>query len=273
MIKMKLNTLLKKFSVNSTGFPAFAGLGEHSNEKGVDVMLSTLPAAVLASQGVTEYYAPVIPRDSKFMTTDDVLKADLDVQEYKIEHNVSWNGGAGNTVIVSRHQGTIDYIKNNSGNADVQILDGNITAEDIQGKQVIGTLPPHLITECDAYIAVSIKDFDYAKDGDLQGEELRNRIVFNDPIRLIDKSRLHVLSMTFMDTIEMGYGGGQFKELETFEEAYKIASQCSGESGYTSITYYHPNGKVWSIGGDWYLNDNEHEELLEKMKEFESVNK
>lgn len=196
---MKLQTLLNHFKVTSTGFPAFAALGEHS--KGTDkATLSTLPAAVLASQGVKEYYSPIIPRDSKFMTVEDVLQADLDVRKYRIEMvdklDMLKYANPIDTVIVSRHKGTIDHIlKDFTLIQRPQVLDGNITADDIKGKHVIGTLPPHLITECDVYTAISIKDFDYANDGDLHGEELARRIVINDPIKL----REIVLKLDFID--------------------------------------------------------------------------
>lgn len=191
----KLNTLIDGKEVKATGFPAFAGLT--NTEGDADVIISTLPAAVLAEQGIMEYYAPVIPRNSVFNTTDDVLAADLDVKKYRIavltDKQVYPYQDPFNTVIVSRHQGTIDYICNHLpwdalGDDALlpPILSGNVTADDIINKLVIGTLPPHLVSECMAYQAVTVKNFDYAKDGDLTGDELAERIVVSPPIELTE---------------------------------------------------------------------------------------
>lgn len=184
----KLNNLLSTKKVVASGFPAIAGLGEFS--KGTDeVVLSTLPASALAGKGITEYYAPVIPRDSKFATAQDVIDADLDVQQYKIEvlqepADLLEYANPVKTIIVSRHPGTIDYIHDDLDWFMSKVFDGNVTADDVKGKHVVGTLPPHLVAECDVYTAISIKDFDYTKDGDLAGEDFKQRVLVNKPIKL-----------------------------------------------------------------------------------------
>lgn len=177
---MKLNQLLNDFKVVASGFPAFAGLAEFAKGEN-EVVLSTLSPNVLYDQGIKEYYAPVIPRNSKFETTQDIIDADLDVNKYDIYYVESDDINYMDNVIVSRHQGTVDYIKGRLIAKRVPVFD-SVTADDIKDKCVIGTLPPHLVAECGAYVAITIKDFDYTKDGDLSGDELNERIVWHNPI-------------------------------------------------------------------------------------------
>ena len=54
-------------------FPAFKGLEEFCNKEGKVVNLCTLPAELLLQQGITEYYAPVIPRGSMFKTAQEIM--------------------------------------------------------------------------------------------------------------------------------------------------------------------------------------------------------
>lgn len=131
----------------------------------------------------------MIPRDSKFTTPQDVIVADLDVQQYKIDvlkepAELLDYANPLATIVVSRHKGTADYIQNDLNWWGTKVFDGNINVEDVKDKHVIGTLPPHLIAECDVYTAISVKDFDYTKDGDLAGNELKERIMVNKPIKL-----------------------------------------------------------------------------------------
>lgn len=183
----KLNQLLEAKNVTALGFPAIQGLSNFS--KGAEkVVLATLPAAMLLELGIESYYAPIIPRDSKFATAQDIINADLDVQKYvvcKVEKiEMVKYANPIDAIIVSRHEGTVDYIKNNLGFNGAKVFSGNVTANDVKGKHVIGTLPPHLVSECDVYTAISIKDFDYNVDGDLQGKALQDRIIVSDAIKL-----------------------------------------------------------------------------------------
>lgn len=61
------------------------------------------------------------------------------------------------------------------------VLD-SIAPDDIRSKDVVGTLPPHLIQYARSFRAVVISDFDYNKDGELSGDELRERMVFTETI-------------------------------------------------------------------------------------------
>lgn len=171
---MKLSQLLSTKKVVASGFPAIAGLSDHS--KGTEeVVLSSLAPSILQAQGVTEYYALELPRGTVFNTTEDIIAADLPVRKFVITEPFDVDSLP--VVIVSRHKGTVDILLERHGGADV--LDA-VTAEDIKGKHVVGTLPPHLITAAGAYTAVTIRGFDYTKDGDLSGDELAQRLVIAD---------------------------------------------------------------------------------------------
>lgn len=178
---MKLNELVKSNKVVAYGFPAFKGLEKQSNPEGTEVIISTLSPAVMADMGISVYYAPVLPRNTVFNTTDEVLAADLDVQLVTVLKYPSWDiVNQDKIIIVTRHQGTIDILKDMYPTATV--LTGNVTAEDITGMHVIGVLPPHLIQYCQSFRAATIKDFDYSKDGDLSGQELLDRLIISEPI-------------------------------------------------------------------------------------------
>jgi len=178
---MKLSQLLSTKKVIASGFAAIAGLGGHS--KGTEeVVLSSLAPSILAEQGVTEYYALELPRGTVFNTPEEIIAADPDVRRYTIQSvdNVSDL----DVVIVSRHAGTVALLQDRYPGA--QVLD-SVTPDQIAGKHVVGTLPPHLITAAGAYTAVTIRGFDYAKDGDLAGQELAARIVIADkPLRVVE---------------------------------------------------------------------------------------
>lgn len=181
---MKLNELLAKKDVITSGFPAVKGLREFSMGEG-EVFLSTLPAAVLAAQGIIKYYAPILPRDVVFETPEDIINADIDVLYYEIEKLEPKEAVKLPTVIVTRHKGTEEHLFKKLSKQTVVLCDA-VTAKDVTGRHVIGTLPPHLISACAAYSAVSIKGFDYAAgDSDLTGAALEERIVIHRPIRLI----------------------------------------------------------------------------------------
>ena len=174
----KLNDIIKTSHVTAYGFKALVDLAETSKEAGENVIVSALSPAVMAERGFIEYYAPKLPRGSVFNTAKDVENADLDVNLVKVDKgNVK---DCGRTLIVSRHPETIEILKEMYPEAEV--LSGNVSPEDINGAFVAGTLPPFLIQYAGAYQAFTINDFDYTKDGDLKGEELKNRSHICDPI-------------------------------------------------------------------------------------------
>lgn len=168
---MKLNDLLTK-NIKAYGFQAFVDYAAQSNPDGDDIIVSTLSPAIMHDMGIGIYYAPVLPRNAVYHTADDVKAADLDVN--RIAVYTAPDDGYSHTLIVSRHAGTVDILKGMYPEAEVT---DSVTDTSILGRcLVVGTLPPALIQYCHAYKAVTIRDFDYAKDGDLSGDALRDRL-------------------------------------------------------------------------------------------------
>lgn len=231
---MRIKDLLSVSKVVSSGFPAVEGLGEYSNKEGNEIVLSTLPASVLAEKGVELYVAPRFERGQVFETTEDIIEANIPIDAYRIVTDFTPAElrsltKRDNTIIVSRHQGTIDILTTMYPTA--KVFDGNVSADDIAGKHVIGTLPPFLITECGIYTPVTIKDFDYNKDGDIRGEELEDCLIIGDPFSLIkqevsfpDLSSEQGIKEFFRDSEYSGYtrkyadlsllGGAIYQEVE-----------------------------------------------------------
>lgn len=182
---MKLNTIVKNNHVEGYGFKAIVDLSDlsASGDCGGDIaIVSSLSPAVMAEKGIFCYYAPVLPRGTVYHTAEELLSADLDVNVINVD-KVDGNFEA--DLIVSRHPGTTAILSDMYPDAD--IVTGNITPEDLDSKRVAGTLPPHLIQYCTGYRAAVIKDFDYSRDGDLSGEELKERFKLCDPIKVTIK--------------------------------------------------------------------------------------
>ena len=178
----KLQDVLNAFGVTGMGFEVMYGLAQHS-QHGVggdssNVVVSTLPAAVMAAKGIKTYFAPQFERGQVFETTEELIKANPTVNFFAITNGDEYT----ETIIVSRHGGTVEILKEKY--PDAEVLTGNVNAETVKGKHVVGTLPPHLVSECALYTHVGIKDFDYNKDGDIKGTELLERIEINEPIGL-----------------------------------------------------------------------------------------
>lgn len=117
-----------------------------------------------------------------FKTAEEIIEANVPLNYYTIK-DVDSTDESLEIVVVSRHQGTVEMLMQGLSD-DTVVLTGNVSKEDIEGKYVIGTLPPYLVAECALYTPVTIKDFDYNKDGDLQGEELEERIQIGGLIKL-----------------------------------------------------------------------------------------
>lgn len=178
----KLQDVLNTFGVTGMGFEAMYGLTQHS-QYGVggdcsNVVVSTLPASVMEKEGIKTYFAPQFERGQVFKSTEELIEANPDVNFFAITEGEEFT----DTVIVSRHDGTVEILKEKY--PDAEVLIGNVDAETVRGKHVVGTLPPHLVSECALYTHVGIKDFDYNKDGDIKGAELLDRIEINEPIGL-----------------------------------------------------------------------------------------
>ena len=183
--EMKMNTIVGKYHVKGYGFKAVTELEKHSKEVGWEdsVVISSLSPAVMAEKGITRYYAPVLPRGAVYNTAEELLSADLDVNIVIVQEVADEDFKP--DLIVSRHSGTIDLLREMY--PDAELLSGNVTSEEISGGSVVGTLPPHLIQYCAGYRAAVIRDFDYSRDGDLSGEELKERLKLCDPIKVTIK--------------------------------------------------------------------------------------
>lgn len=176
----KLNEIISTCNVTAYGFPAFKGLADHSNPNGNPAIVSTLSAAVMADMGILEYYAPIIPRNTIYASTEEVIAADLGANMVSIQP-MDDIASADQVVIVSRHAGTVDLLCEMYPNNTVL---ASISPDDICGKNVIGTLPPHLIQYAGRFKGFSIRDFDYNVDGDLSGDELRDRLIIAGTIQV-----------------------------------------------------------------------------------------
>lgn len=180
LFRKKLNNIIKECCVTAYGFPAFKGLEERSKSDSIPVVISTLSAAVMADMGIFEYYSPVIPRDTIYKTTDDVIAADLDVNLVFVEHMDDITA-SDPVIIVSRHAGTIDLLRSMYPN---NIVLASISPDDIRDKTVVGALPPHLIQHAGRFKGFAIRNFDYNTDSDLSGEELRERMIITGTIKV-----------------------------------------------------------------------------------------
>lgn len=173
-----IQQLIDTRKVASSGFPAIAGIGDHSIGE-IPAVLSSLPAATLYAQGVTEYYALVMPRGVQFNTAADIIAANVPVQLFRIE---TVDTADMPIVLTTQHQATLDVLTGMYPDAEVLAQkqpDGsvrNLTPADVAGKHVIGVLPPFLIAAAGAFTSASIANYNAATDGDLSGDELRGRL-------------------------------------------------------------------------------------------------
>lgn len=183
---MKLNDILNRYNVSAYGFPAFKGLEDKSNKDGMPVVLSSLSPVVMLDMGINGYFSPIIPRNCKFSTPEEIVAADLGATLTCVEKTspIKDPGRAcypgEEVVIVSRHPGTIAILKGMYPNSKVLSEVENVVQ--IQGRDVVGTLPPHLIQYAKKFQGVVIKDFDYTRDVDIEGDELKDRLIMPSPI-------------------------------------------------------------------------------------------
>lgn len=180
MATQKLNNLANSFRL-STLPGTFAAVRDFvekfSTNDGPKAVVGTLAAAL--AENVDDFWSPVLPRGARFNTGEEVAEADLDVQYVRVEPLV---GDIVPDIIVSGHAGTMEGLREIFPQAEV--VAGNVTAEAVTNKVVAGTLPPHLVAEAAGYIPATIRGFDYSRDGDLAGAELRERLVIGAPVRV-----------------------------------------------------------------------------------------
>lgn len=158
-------------------FAAIVAFAEKFSAKDGPIAVVGTLAAALAT-GTSEFYSPALPRGLRLDTAEEVAKADLDAELIRVEAVEVGDPD----LIVSGHAGTREILAARWPSAT--ILEGNIAAEDIDGKVVAGTLPPHLVASAAGYYPASITGFDYSKDGDLSGDELRERLVIDDAVKV-----------------------------------------------------------------------------------------
>ncbi len=143
-------------------------------DKGVPtVVVGTLAAGL--KTGVNDFYSPVFPRGLRLNTPEEVWEADLDVQRVQIFSAPSVGEPE---VIISGHSGTREVLVSRWPSATV--IEGNVSPDDITDKVVVGTLPQGLAAVAAGYYPATIADFDYSKDGELAGDELRKRLIISD---------------------------------------------------------------------------------------------
>ena len=169
---MKLNELIEKCNVVAYGFKSIKDYCANSNPNGNSIVVATDSPAMMYERGINDYFAPIIPRNSRFISVDDVYAANLNVQ-----HVAVFAAPADKTKLLDTLKGgflanppqeVLKILKAIYPNAPIM---PSVVADDIKGKHVIGTLPPALAGDCTAYTAVTIKDFDYARDNELNGQK------------------------------------------------------------------------------------------------------
>lgn len=175
----KLNDILDTvtFRVLPGTFPAlaaYAAKADGNSQKNFGTL-----AGALASGFEGEFISPILPRGLRLNTSEEVLEADLDYSIVKIE---KLNSETSPDIIVSGHVETVDILR--SQFPETKVVSGNVAPEEVKGRVVVGTLPPHLAAEAAGYIPVRVKDFDYSKDSDLTGDELRERLIVDSPVKV-----------------------------------------------------------------------------------------
>ncbi|WP_068783197.1 hypothetical protein [Paenibacillus phocaensis] len=267
---MKLSKLLNDCNVLSSGFPAIAALGEHSKGS-TPVVLSSLPAAVLHSQGITEYYSLVLPRGTTFNTAEDIIKSDPEVKKYRIE-TVDTAGMP--KAITTQHQATLDVLAELYPDAEIisqRNADGttrNLTPEDVAGKHVIGVLPPFLVAAAGAFTSASVAGYNAATDGDLSGDALKQRLQIADTALKV--TQIYKVVIGYMDTHDPRYGSVTEKEMtkkDLINWITKESEECGkwgmGSHGIASVTIdrYHLNGSDWG----WFSKEDD-QKLFDYVK-------
>ncbi|MEK4983649.1 hypothetical protein [Bacillus sp. FSL K6-6540] len=267
---MKLSNLLNNYKVVSSGFPAIAAIGAHSKGS-ASAVLSSLPAAVLHSQGIKEYYSLVLPRGTTFNTAEEIIEADPDVKKYRIE-TVDTAGMP--KAITSQHQATLDVLAELYPDAEIisqRNADGttrNLTPEDVSGKHVIGVLPPFLVAAAGAFTSASVTGYNAATDGDLSGDALKQRLQIADTALKV--AQVYKVVIGYMDTHDPRYGGITEKDMtkqDLINWVKKESAECGewgmGSHGTASVTidHYHLNGSNWG----WFSKEDD-QKLFDYVK-------
>lgn len=184
---MRLNYIIANRALTIYGFEAFVDLAAKCNHEGRRAVLSTLPPSMMYDMGIPVYFAPVIPRNSRFETPEEIIDANLDCNLIRVTAAPEIRPDD-RVIIVSRHSGTVALLQDACPN---HIVMDQASESDIKGKTIVGTLPPHLVQYAARYQSVTIRDFDYTRDGDIAGEELKQRLVIGKPVTVEVYSEIH----------------------------------------------------------------------------------
>lgn len=180
-MSQNLNEFIKAKKVKVYGFPCFIELQKYCNSEGEEEILSTLSPADMTEKGIYEYYYPILKRGTIFTDVKQILDADLEIIKLKVKLVNEEIQKQDDVIIVSRHQETIDILKEKFPNH--KIYSHDVTENDIKNKYVVGTLPGTLAVYCDKYLPATIRDYN-ATEGDLSGKELEERIKIHKTIRV-----------------------------------------------------------------------------------------
>ena len=173
---VKLNYLVtRNWLVPIEGtFPALRDYVVRYHSHGPMLWLGTLSAA-LQAKTIGAFFTPILPRGLKLATAQEVWDADLDAGCFRVdlaEYETP-------DLIVSRHPATIKMLRERWPNA--MVLDGDVSAAQVSGKVVAGTLPPQLVTEVSSYRPVWVGQYDAIAESDVDDVE---RITMGHPVRV-----------------------------------------------------------------------------------------
>lgn len=173
---VKLNYLVtRNWLVPIEGtFPALRDYVVRYHSHGPMLWLGTLSAA-LQAKTIGAFFTPILPRGLKLTTGKEVWDADLDAECLRVDL-VEYGEP---DIIVSRHPATIELLRGRWPNATV--LTGDVSAAQVRGRVVAGTLPPQLATETASYRPVWVKQYDGVVDGDVNDTK---RIEVGHPVRI-----------------------------------------------------------------------------------------
>lgn len=170
---IKLKDFIEQHSIQIFGFPAFTELKQYSNQNSDNcAILSTLSPALMLEKGIQEYFYPIIPRNAIFDNAEDILKSNLELVYVKAEE-IEEIQNTDSVTIVSGHQETIEYLKKEFQNHEV--FSQSIEKRDIEGKNVVGTLPANLAQYAKKYKPCIIENYNAAKENDVTEHEFETR--------------------------------------------------------------------------------------------------
>jgi hypothetical protein len=183
---MKLNKLLETNALEVFGFPVFKELENHAQNQAEGyplITISTDTPALMLERNYGAYWTPILPDRSHYKTAQEIIDADLDVKIINV-FGAEQITEKDQVTIVSYNQETTKLLK--SLYLKHTTL-SKVTADDIKDKDVVGTLPINLATKCRTYTAAVINSYNRTADGEVTGDEFRDRIRIFPTIVVIGK--------------------------------------------------------------------------------------